>query len=238
MNSLADTLSWPTRDPQWLSKILLVGLFWLLALLPVVGWVLAPMVFWGWLFATVDNLRAGRLELPSAGFGHLRRGLAPFGVVLVYTVGFTLPALVVAWAGLALASAGDGRGAGVLAGLGALLTFVGIALGVVLGVGYGLLQPIILLRTYHGGVRGGLDVAGILKEVSGRPADALLAGLFAYIAQFIGQLGVLACLVGQVLTYPYGLAVLAGVIAHYEGSLRGEAGTATPPGPSPQLTTN
>src|SRR5436190_13318484 len=77
VNGLSDSIAWPSRDPQWVSKVLLTGL---ILLIPIVG----QMVVLGWMLAAVDNLRAGRQELPPAGFSHIGRGVPLFVVYLVY----------------------------------------------------------------------------------------------------------------------------------------------------------
>jgi len=77
VNGLSDSIAWPSRDPQWVSKILLTGL---ILLIPIVG----QLVVFGWMLAALDNLRAGRPELPPAGFSYIGRGLPLFVVYLVY----------------------------------------------------------------------------------------------------------------------------------------------------------
>ena len=44
MNDLSDSIAWPSRDPQWVSKVLLNGL---ILFIPIVGLI----VVLGWLTA-------------------------------------------------------------------------------------------------------------------------------------------------------------------------------------------
>ena len=57
MERIADAFSWPFRDPDWLPKVLVMGL---ILLVPVLG----AMAGLGWMLAALDRLRAGE---PSIG---------------------------------------------------------------------------------------------------------------------------------------------------------------------------
>src|SRR6266850_2040878 len=83
MNRIGDAFVWPVRDPEWLSKVLIMGL---ILLIPIVG----AMNGLGWMLATLDRLRAGEEKLPPANFEHLGRGFQLFVVFLAYYVGLAL----------------------------------------------------------------------------------------------------------------------------------------------------
>jgi len=83
MNSVGDSFAWPFQDQQFFSKILVQGL---ITLIPIVGWIAT----FGWFMMIIDNYRAGRRELPPAGF-HLERGIAIFVVYLVWAIVFGIP---------------------------------------------------------------------------------------------------------------------------------------------------
>ena len=91
MNSVGDSFAWGFRDPGWAGKMLLQGL---IALIPIVGWIAMT----GWLMMAFENIRAGKNELPPAGF-HLERGIAIFGVFLIYGVILQIPGWVLGIAG-------------------------------------------------------------------------------------------------------------------------------------------
>src|SRR5438309_10506536 len=78
MNSPGEAFAFPFRSPSWLGTIVLQGL---ILIIPIIG----QIALLGWLLITLDNLRAGRQELAPAGF-HLRRGIALFGVELIYSI--------------------------------------------------------------------------------------------------------------------------------------------------------
>lgn len=221
MNSLSDTFTWPSRDPQWISKILVMGLIGLLLFVPIVN-LFIVMVFYGWVFVAMDNLRGGRYEVPRAGFGYLGRGWPPFVVLLIYglVVGVVFGVFFVP--GLVLGATGSSEnGPGPLAPVGGLIVFLGIAIGALGATALALLHPAILRRTYYGGIGGGLNVAGVIQDLRTRTGDTLLAGLFSLISNFISQLGAYACLVGLVFTVPYSYAMLAGVVNHYDRMMSG-----------------
>src|SRR5881397_4045053 len=83
MTSVGDSFAWPFQDPGWFGKMIIQGL---IGIIPIVGWI--AMV--GWFLLILDNYRAGRRELPPAGF-HLERGIGLFVVFLVYVIVFSLP---------------------------------------------------------------------------------------------------------------------------------------------------
>lgn len=212
MNELSDSVAWPSRDPQWVSKVVLTGL---ILLIPVVG----QLVLVGWMLAALDNLRAGHPVLPDAGFSYIGRGLNLVVVYIAYGVALVLLFGVLFGAGIAIAAnAQDGA-----ALLGVVLILLSYAVVLVGGLGLSLVTPAIIVATERGGIGGGLDLRAVVRLVSADVEEALRAGLFALVASLIGALGAIACLVGQYFTTPYGYAVLAGVVHHYERSVESRA---------------
>jgi hypothetical protein len=212
MNSYADAFQWPTRDPAWIQKCLLMGLIGLLAFIPVIGTIIVSCVFYGWTFAIIDNLRAGRDELPPPGFQYLGRGWRPFLVLLIYglVLGVIVAALVVVGS-LLLASGSTGPKV-----IGAILLYLGIAVGVVGGLGLLILHPPILWRTYEGGIGPGLNVSALLGDVRPQLGHTVVIGLLAVVANIISQIGSVICGVGIVLTLAYGYAILGALVRLYE----------------------
>jgi hypothetical protein len=207
VNGLSDSVAWPSRDPEWVTKCLLTGL---ISLIPIVG----LMVLYGWLLTALDNLRGGRQVLPPAGFSYIGRGVGLFVVYLVYAL-----ALIVVFAAF------FGLGLGVILGtngragaFGTLWILLGYGLLLVAALGLILFSPAIILGTDRSGIGGGLNVPAILARVGADFNNALSAGLFALVANLIGQVGSLICCIGAIFTVPYGYAVLAGVVYNYERS--------------------
>jgi Protein of unknown function (DUF4013) len=207
VTELSDSIAWPSRDPEWVSKILLTGL---ILIIPIVG----QLVLVGWMLAALDNLRAGRPVLPPAGFSYISRGLNLFAVYIVYGLALVAVFGVLFGSGIAIASNARG-GAGVL---GVLLILLAYAVLLVAGLGLSLLTPVVIVATERGGIASGLNVVRIVDMVRADLEEALRAGLFALVASLIGGIGAIACLIGQYFTTPYGYAVLAGVVHHYEST--------------------
>jgi hypothetical protein len=212
MNSYADAFQWPTRDPAWIQKCLVMGLIGLLAFIPVAGTIIVSIVFYGWTFAVIDNLRAGRYELPPPGFQYLGRGWRPFVVLLIYSIvlAIIVAALVVVGS-LLLASGSTGPRI-----VGAVLLYLGVAVGVVGGLGLVILHPPILLRTYEGGIGPGLNVSALVADVRPQLGHTVVIGLLAVVANLISQIGSVLCGVGIVLTLAYGYAILGALVRLYE----------------------
>ena len=139
MNSVGDSFAWPFQDPGWFGKTVLQGL---IAIIPIVGWIALT----GWMMLTIDNYRAGRRELPPAGF-HLSRGAGIFFVFLIYGIILAIPGGIFSSIGSTANSAG-------LASLGSLISFV-LRLFLIF------LSPAIILFTYRGGFSAGFDLSGI-----------------------------------------------------------------------------
>ena len=208
MNSAADTFAWPFQDPDWFGKIILQGL---IGIIPIVGQISG----YGWLMMTIDNYRAGRRELPPAGF-HLERGITIFLVYLVYAIVIFLPGIILG----SIGSANNGQG---LSGLGSLAFTAG-------GLFLAFLLPAVYLNTYRGGFTGGFDVAAVWAVATLNPSTTIVAGLLIIVAGIVGGLGFFACWVGLLFTVPYSYAIVAGVVTWYEKALSGPAQTPAQPG--------
>jgi hypothetical protein len=205
VNELSDSIAWPSRDPEWVRKVLLTGL---ILIIPVVG----QVVLLGWMLAALDNLRAGTPVLPEAGFSYLGRGVNLFVVYLLYGAALLVLFGVLFGAGVALAVSGSNAAS--LAGV--VLILLGYAFLLIAGLCLTLVTPAIVVATERGGIGGGLNVPGVVRLVRVDVEESLRAGLFTLVASLIGSIGAVACLIGQLFTTPYGYAVLAGVVHHFE----------------------
>ena len=210
MHQFGDTIGWPTRDPEWIRKVILMGL---ITLIPVVG----AIAVLGWMLAALDNLRAGRQELPPAGFAQLGRGVNLFLVLLVYGLGLGAVLVFLFGAGAALAAVGSqGAGSAGLEAFGAL--FLGLGwLGAIAGqlLLFALL-PAIILQTERGGIGAGLRIGEVAGLARRHAALTLTAGLMSLLAYVLGGLGAFICGIGYFLTIAYGYAMMAGVVRVYE----------------------
>lgn len=195
-----------TKDPQWLGKLIVVGL---IGFIPILG----QMNLLGWTLASLDNLRAGRYELGAGNFSHLGRGARLFLVLLIYGLMVGVVAAVFYGPGVALTVLNPNSG---VAALGGLLTGVGGLIVFVATLGLAWIQPIVYLRTDRAGIGAGLDLPGVVADLRAQPMKALLAALLLYVGSLIGGVGLFVCLVGAAFTVPYGYAIVAGVLRVYE----------------------
>ena len=212
MTEFGDAFSWPTKDPEWVSKILVIGL---IGIIPIVG----AINMLGWMLNAVDNLRAGRLELPPGNFSHLGRGVSLFVVLLIYGFGIAIACIVLFLPGMALSGAASQDNSGALVGIASLWFLLVGALAVVASLGLMLVQPLIYLQTDRRGIAGGLDFRTILDTLRTHFLKVLLAALLMVVGSFIGGLGVYVCFLGVIFTAPYGYAIMAGVLRVFEQQL-------------------
>jgi hypothetical protein len=223
INSAADALGWPFRDPQWVTKILLMGL---INIIPIVG----QMALLGWVLNSVDNLRQGRQELAPAGFSGLGRGARLFVVILVDILALIVLYGILLIGGTSMTGS-DNSGARVL---GVILTLLGIIVYYGGLLAFSLLLPTIALTTDRGGIGAGLNAPAIIRRALSNPGTYLMAGLFSLIASIIAGFGVIACIVGVLFTTAWSYAVLAGLVYWLERNQGGSmAMQAAPPPPPP-----
>ena len=213
MTSVGDSFAWPFQDPSWFSKMVVQGLIFII---PVVGWIALA----GWLVLTIDNYRAGRRELPPAGF-HLERGIALFVVLLAYGIVIAIPITVLYTVG----GAGHNGAVSALAGL------INLALTLL----FAFIAPSLILHTYRGGFNGGFDVNAVWETATANTSNTVIAGLLVYVARLVGGIGFLLCCVGALFTIPYSTAITAGIVTWYESTLSGSGPLAqsAPPPPPP-----
>ena len=210
MERIGDAFVWPFRDPDWLSKVVIMGL---ILLIPIVG----AIDGLGWMLVAIDRLRAGEEKLPPANFDYLGRGVVLFVVFLVYYLGLALvAALLFVPAVVALSIQGNGSGNALLILIGFTLLSLAFAVALLGVLAIIFATPAIVLATDRGGVAAGLDLGGVLRNARKTPINTLIAGLMLIAAHFIGQLGSYACFIGVVLTLPYSLAMQAWIIRSYE----------------------
>lgn len=198
MTSIGDSFGWPFQDPGWFGKIVVQGLIFII---PIIGWIALA----GWVILLIDNYRAGRRELPPAGF-HLQKGVALFVVVFVYNVVLSIPGDVLS----AGASSTSGR------------STLGGFVGLIFGLLYAFIASSLYLNTYRRGLNGGFDVGGIWATATSNLNATIIAALMFIVAGLIGALGVCLLCIGLIFTIPFGAAIQAGIVTWYEGQLSGQ----------------
>ena len=228
--NVGNAFSLPFKDPNWFTTFLVIGLC---SLIPIIGSINLD----GWMLATLDNYRQGRPELAPAGLQYLGRGMNLFLVQLLYgvviAVIFIVPFFLLG--GLAAATSGSSSNGTSAAGsavfgAGILIWDLGIF---VFSFFYYAFFPAIVIQTERGGIGGGLNIGAVYRMVSAGWGKAILSALLIYVASMLGGLGIIACCVGIIVTFPYTYAVMAGVIRYYEASFEtGAPPSFTPPPPA------
>ncbi|HEX6548189.1 MAG TPA: DUF4013 domain-containing protein [Candidatus Dormibacteraeota bacterium] len=208
MDDLVEAIKWPTYDPEWVKKIILMSL---ITIIPIVG----ALVLLGWMLTCLDYIRAGRNEMPPAGFGYIGRGLPLFVVGLVYGLALGVVWLALFIIGTVIAAAGgsNNSGLGAIGGLFFLLATAWLIVGLLAAA---LAAPAIILSTERSGIPGGLNVPGIIALIRQNIAAAVLAAVSFIVASVIGSIGGVVCALGVYLTIAYGYAMMARIIRGYE----------------------
>jgi hypothetical protein len=215
--SFGDVISLPTRDPRWFGKC---GIEGLIALIPVYG----GFELIGWSLSYLDNLRAGRLELPEARFGYAGRGARVALVGLIYWLSL-LALFFLVFGGIAFllsafapqsSSSGSTNPNGSFPALivGGISGFQGVFF-LLYALTYFLVVPIII-RTERYGLAAGLNLVAAVKMVTEDLGTAAAAAVLVFLAGFFAGLGIYACLVGVVFSYGFAAAMLGATIRWYE----------------------
>ena len=218
--TVGDAFGWAARDPEWIAKLLLMGL---IGLIPIVG----ALQQAGWLLAMLDNLRAGRYEVPPAGFRYATRGVWLWlaGVIYVFVLAFVFYGVFFVFIGGLAAVGATSQGASGQNFSPFSLLFIPLFLlwiaifGVVALVAW-IFVPAIIELTDRKGLAGAFDFAGIVHAVRSDPQQNLAAAGLTFVVYFISGLGTYLCWVGVIFTAPYALTVLAAVLRWYEASLK------------------
>lgn len=210
MERIADAFVWPLRDPEWLGKVLVMGL---ILIIPIVG----PINGIGWMLASLDRLRAREERLPPANFYHLGRG---FGLFVVYVVYYLVVAVVASVlyvpAVLILASQGHDTANPALVTFGVGLLLLGFSFVTLASLAVGFATPPIVLAFDRGGIGAGLNVRRVVGLARLSLINTLIAGLMLVAAGIVGGLGVIVCFVGIYFTQAYALAMQAWIIRSFE----------------------
>lgn len=200
MDNVGEAFAWPFHGRNWFGRTVLQGLIWLI---PIIG----QIALSGWMMRTIDNYRAGRRELPPAGF-HLGRGAGIWFTFLIYGIGLSIPGNVLTSVGNTLHSGG--------------VTALGNVVNVAAWLLLTFLSPVLILFVYRGGFAAGFDFGGLWRHATGaNTGKTVVAAVVLFATSIIGGLGAILLLVGLLFTAPYGQAITAGAVTWYEGVTTG-----------------
>ena len=210
MDRVTDAFAWPAKDPDWLAKLLVIGL---ILLIPIVGSINGL----GWMLASLDRLRAGEQTLAPANLRYIGRGFSLFVVDLGYILLIAAIAAAVYVPALILASnQSQGSANPALISLAIALSLLAFSVATLGSLALNFVMPSIVLATDRGGIGGGLRVRAVMQHARANIANTLIAGLMLIAAGFIGSLGLVACGIGVLFTTAYALAMQAWVVRSFE----------------------
>jgi hypothetical protein len=213
--SVGDAFSWALRDPEWISKLILMGL---IGIIPIVG----SMQLLGWMLTTLDNLRAGHQVLPRADFRYATRGLSLFLAGLVYGVALfvliygAMFLILFGFLGTVPAASHSTAGQAALPFGFFFVMFTAMSGVFALVLVLYLFVPLVVLFTDRKGFEGAFHWAGFVRALRTSPRECLAAGGLVLVAYFISGLGSYLCYVGLLFTIPYSLTIMAWVLRWFE----------------------
>jgi len=188
------------QDPDWFKKIIIPGLVGLL--IPIVG----SLVLVGWgLKVTLNLIRHNPTPLPSMDFGEdLKRGFKAFVVSLVYSLPILIlyiPIIVIT------ALVGDSNENTMLA----LVSIASLCFGFLILV-YSIVMALMLPAAYartvvEDRIGAGLEFGKVFTMVKNNLVTYLLVVVGMLIANLIGSLGTIVCVIGMFVTIPYAFAI-------------------------------
>ncbi len=203
--------SYVFEDSDWFKKIALAAL---VSLIPIIGQIF--LIGWA-LEITRRVIKNDPTPLPDLDFGeNLGRGFKAFVVGLVYALPIFVLMIPNFIAPFMIEIIGEDAG-GVIAILftvcSSVLVFV-----------YSLLMAFLLPAAYGrvadtGNLGDGLKIGEVFKLVKKAPTAYLIVLVGSILAGLIGQLGVIACGIGVLLTYTYSMAIMG----HFWGQAYKEA---------------
>jgi hypothetical protein len=210
LDRITDAFAWPLKDPDWLTKLLIIAL---ILLIPIVGAINGL----GWMLASLDRLRAGDERLAPANLRYIGRGFSLFVVNFVYILGVVVvAALIYIPAVIVAANQSQGQADPALVSLAVLLSLLAFSVATLGSLALDFAMPSIVLATDRGGIRGGLQARTVLRMARANISNTLIAGLMLIAASFVGSLGIIACGVGILFTTAYALAMQAWIVRCFE----------------------
>ncbi|MCB9763537.1 MAG: DUF4013 domain-containing protein [Alphaproteobacteria bacterium] len=211
---IGEAIGFVFKDPDWTSKVLMVGLF---SLIPIAG-ALAAL---GWQRRIFEAVRRGDPQpLPAIDFGDdLGRGVTPF--VAVFTMALVFMFVIIGAQILVIIPAvmGDAIGGAARDILGVVTMLFGLfalLLQLVGSIGINVVMPEIVRRGHRGESVPLLSPGQSIRAVRADPMSLLMVVVGWFVAGMIGGLGIWLCFVGMFLTMPVAFAVQAHLAAQWD----------------------
>jgi hypothetical protein len=197
--------TYPFKDPDWLKKIAIAGLIFLI---PIVGW----LYLFGWgLEITRQIIKGEPVVIPETDFSKfLTRGLKAWVVGIVYAI----PSLLLQipsgiMRAVAQTSSNDNGGGAAMGGL-AIITLCISLLNLLYSLFLAFVYPAVYANfvAHDDQIGAGLRFGEIFGLVKKAPMAYLLALIGTLIASVISGLGLIACIIGVIVTIAYSILIM------------------------------
>lgn len=200
------------KDPDWFKKLAIVAL---IGLIPIIG----QMIVLGWGLAIAKRVMDHDPNpLPDVEFtADLVRGFYAFLIGLVYTLPITILSSIFGIFNAVAANSSSGDAAV------AMVSVLSICLSIFSFI-YGLACGFVLPAAYtnflaKNSLAAGFNLSQVFGLVKANPGAYLIVLLGTIVAGFIAPIGVIACVIGVLLTYAYSMAIMG----HFYGQAHNEA---------------
>ena len=201
------------KDPDWFKKVAIISL---VGLIPIIG----QLIVLGWMLQITKRVMDHDPNpVPDLDFGgDLTRGFMAFVIGFVYTLPITLFSGITSILSVVVEnSSGD-------QGLVGIYTIFSVCLGLfafLYGLFVGLLIPAAYTRYLEKESLGAaFDFGDVFKQVQQNLGAYFIVLLGTIVAGLIAPLGLVACIIGVLLTYTYSMAVMGHLYgqAHLEAT--------------------
>lgn len=204
--------SYVFEDNNWFSKIAIAGL---ISLIPIIG----QIYLLGWMIEIVRRVKAGRTDiLPTTHFAYfLTLGLKLFVVSLIYSIPVIILSFIL---NIITGSAGNSDSSAVsvfLAGLGCFGGLISFIVGIAVSL-FGTYGTIKLAETDQ--IKACLDFSDGYNCIKSNLSTFIIVELLSIVANLIGSAGVIICVIGVLLTMPYGIAITGHLVGQLWNNLK------------------
>lgn len=203
------------RDKDWFKKVAILGL---VGLIPIIG----QMIVFGWAMQIAKRVMNRDSEtLPELDFvADLTRGFMGFVITFVYFLPIFLLSGILGIIGGGLSAANTDSA--IYTGY-SIVSICFSLFSILYGLAAGLVYPAAITRYLEkDSLSAAFDFGAVFNMVRLNLGAYLIVLVGTIVASLIGSLGVIACIIGVILTYTYSLAV----IGHFYGQAHLEAARA------------
>jgi hypothetical protein len=206
------------EDAKWLTKLLFAALFALLSTI-IIG---VPFLL-GYQVELIRNVHRGDPQ-PLPEWSNLGAKFSEGLKLLVVVFVYALPLIVLACCANIIVAAGSGGSGssdsgGAIAAIASIVGLLFTCVQLIYAIIFAIILPAVILRfTQTGDIAASFRFGEVIAIPRRAPGPYVITILISIVAQFVGQLGLIACVIGVFFTIAYAYFV----IAHLYGQLWGQ----------------